>query len=208
MLIKGSFHPLFVTRLTGDEPSSGPAVSDARGIFVVELFVTMRGRSLCCSPPTWVASPRWPYWGLLSWVKECFVWPDCQMCSLQHSMIYNVMLNIPRSLKCSLVNKAWCCDSDWNFLPVMSQCDQVCFQGLTVQTGEPSRISDRPKEIDDSQFRIMSFLWGHKQALISFTNPYIVRMKSMFTDHIIAISSPFILQETGSVAPLNIHRII
>lgn len=73
-------------------------------------------------------------------------------------MIYNVMLNIPRSLKCSLVNEASSCDSDCNFLPGMSQCDRVCFQGLTVQTGEPSRVSDRPKEMEDSQFRIMSFL--------------------------------------------------
>lgn len=73
-------------------------------------------------------------------------------------MIYNVMLNIPRSLKCSLVNEASSCDSDCNFLPGMSQCDRVCFQDLTVQTGEPSRVSDRPKEMEDSQFRIMSFL--------------------------------------------------
>lgn len=40
-----------------------------------------------------------------------------------------------------------------NFPPAMSRCDWVPFVELTVRTEEPSRLSDRPKEMEDCQFQ-------------------------------------------------------
>lgn len=64
------------------------------------------------------------------------------------------MLNIPRALKLlSWKMKHEAVTPTPNFPPVMSRCDQAPFQGPTVHTEEPSRLSARPKEMEDSQFQ-------------------------------------------------------
>lgn len=74
---------------------------------------------------------------------------------------------------------------------------------------ESHQDSVRPKEMEDSQFCIMSFLSSHKQALISFTNPYIcvydVHVHWSYHCNFFPI---YTLRNCGSVAPLTIHRLI
>lgn len=66
----------------------------------------------------------------------------------------DVMQNFPRGLKllsCKMKREA--VTPTPNFPPVMSQCDWAPFQGSTVCTEESSRLSDRQKEMEDSQFQ-------------------------------------------------------
>lgn len=64
----------------------------------------------------------------------------------------DVMLNFPRGLKLlSCKMKCEAVTPTPNFTPAMSRCDRAPFQGPTVHTEESSRLSDRPKDMEDSQ---------------------------------------------------------
>lgn len=66
----------------------------------------------------------------------------------------DVMLNFPWGLKllsCKMKREA--ATSTPNFMPAMSRCDRVPSQGPVVRTEESSRLSDRPKDMEDSQIQ-------------------------------------------------------